>query len=298
MRVVYFGTPDDAVPPLHALVEAGHDVAQVVTQPDRRRGRGNATAPSPVKAAAEALGLPVRTPERARELVDELVALRAQAGVVVAFGQLLPASVLATMPLGFLNLHFSLLPRWRGAAPVERAILAGDHETGVCVMALDEGMDTGPVYRHLATPIGPSETAGQLRARLVELGTPLLVETVAHLPDLEPTPQTGEATNAAKLDVDEFRLDWTRPAAELERVVRAGNPRPGAWTELDGGRCKVLRVEVAEGTDDAPGTVTTDGVVATARGALRLLEVQPAGKASMSASAWLAGRRGATVRFS
>ena len=233
MRVVYFGTPDAAVPPLRALVDAGHDVALVVTQPDRRRGRGNATTPSPVRAAAVDLGLPVRTPDRARELVDELIELRADAGVVVAFGQLLPASVLATMRLGFLNLHFSLLPRWRGAAPVERAILAGDAETGVCVMALDEGMDTGPVYRHLATPIGAHETAGELRARLVDLGTPLLVETVDLLPDLEPVAQTGDATHAAKLDVDEFRLDWTRPASELDRVVRAGNPRPGAWTELD-----------------------------------------------------------------
>jgi methionyl-tRNA formyltransferase len=293
MRVVYFGTPDDAVPPLHALVDAGHDVALVVTQPDRRRGRGNVTTPSPVKAAAEALGLPVRTPDRARELVDELVATRADAGVVVAFGQLLPASVLATMRLGFLNLHFSLLPRWRGAAPVERAILAGDAETGVCVMALDEGMDTGPVYRRLVTPIGAHETARELRARLVELGTPLLVETVDHLPDLDPVPQTGDATHAAKLDVDEFRLHWSRPAAELDRVVRAGNPRPGAWTELDGQRFKVLRAtpEDDDGDGDEPGVVHADGVVATGGGVLRLLEVQPAGKPPMDVRAWLAGRR-------
>jgi methionyl-tRNA formyltransferase len=291
VRVAYFGTPDDAVPPLRALVDRGHDVALVVTQPDRRRGRGNAISPSPVKAAAESLGLPVRTPDRARELVDELVELRADAGVVVAFGQLLPASVLETTRLGFLNLHFSLLPRWRGAAPVERAILAGDAETGVCVMALDEGMDTGPVYRHLATAIGPHETAGELRARLVQLGTPLLAETVDLLPDLEPVPQRGEATHAAKLDVDEFRLDWSRPAVDLDRVVRAGSPRPGAWTELDGQRFKVLRSVPVDGTDGEPGVVTDDGVVATGTGALRLLEVQPAGKPPMDARAWLAGRR-------
>jgi methionyl-tRNA formyltransferase len=292
VRVAYFGTPDAAVPPLRALVDAGHDVALVVTQPDRRRGRGAATTPSPVKAAAEELGLAVRTPDRARELVDELAELRADAGVVVAFGQLLPASVLATMRLGFLNLHFSLLPRWRGAAPVELAILAGDAETGVCVMALDEGMDTGPVYRHLATPFGAHETAGELRARLVDLGTPLLVETVSLLPDLEPVPQTGEATHAAKLDVDEFRLDWTRAAVELDRVVRAGNPRPGAWTELDGQRLKVLRSLPNDQTNGVPGDVTDEGVVTTGNGGLRLLEVQPAGKAAMDAHAWLAGRRG------
>ena len=298
MRVAYFGTPDDAVPPLRALVDAGHDVALVVTQPDRRRGRGNATTPSPVKAAAEELGLPVRTPDRARELVDELLALRADAGVVVAFGQLLPASVLTTTRLGFLNLHFSLLPRWRGAAPVERAILAGDAETGVCVMALDEGMDTGPVYRHLATPIGEHETAGELRARLVELGTPLLVETVALLPDLEPIPQVGEATHAAKLEVAQFRLDWTRSAAELDRVVRAGNPRPGAWTELDGQRIKVLRSVPGDPADGAPGDLSDDGVVMTGDGGLRVLDVQPAGKGPMPMAAWRAGRRGAAVRFS
>jgi len=292
VRVAYFGTPDDAVPPLRALLDAGHDVAVVVTQPDRRRGRGNATTPSPVKEAAAALGLPVRTPDRARELVDELVELRADAGVVVAFGQLLPASVLSTMRLGFLNLHFSLLPRWRGAAPVERAILAGDAETGVCVMALDEGMDTGPVYRHVATPIGVRETAGELRARLVELGTPLLVETVDHLADLEPAPQTGDATHAGKLDVDEFRLDWTRSADELDRVVRAGNPRPGAWTECDGQRLKVLRSLPEADGDGEPGEVDDDGVVATGHGALRLLDVQPAGKAPMNVHAWRAGRRG------
>jgi methionyl-tRNA formyltransferase len=297
MRVAYFGTPDAAVPPLRALVDAGHDVVLVVTQPDRRRGRGSATTPSPVRTAAVDLGLPVLTPDRARELVDELVELRADAGVVVAFGQLLPASVLATTRLGFLNLHFSLLPRWRGAAPVERAILAGDAETGVCVMALDEGMDTGPVYRHLATPIGAHETAGELRARLVELGTPLLVETVDLLPDLEPVAQTGDATHAAKLDVDEFRLDWSRPASELDRVVRAGNPRPGAWTELDDSRFKVLRTAPDGDGDGLSGAVSSDGVVATGAGGLRLLEVQPAGKPPMDARAWLLGRRGAPTRL-
>ena len=301
MRIVYFGTPDAAVAPLRALVAAGHEVLLVVTQPDRRRGRGGATAPSPVKAAALELGLPVSTPDRAREIVDELAAVDADLAVVVAFGQLLPASVLATARRGFVNLHFSLLPRWRGAAPVERAILAGDAETGVCVMALDEGMDTGPVYARYATPIGPDETAGELRARLVDAGTRLLVTTVdAIAAGLEPVAQAGEPTHAAKLAVEEFRLDWSRPAEELARIVRAGNPRPGAWTELDGQRCKVLRAASEPdpaAVDGPPGGVDPGGCVRTGGGRLRLVEVQPSGKAVMPAAAWLAGRRGDLPRF-
>jgi methionyl-tRNA formyltransferase len=300
LRIAYFGTPDDAVPPLHALVDAGHTIAVVVTQPDRRRGRGGGTAPSPVKRAAELLGLPVRTPTRARELVDELTALDLDAAAVVAFGQLLPASVLGTARFGFVNLHFSLLPRWRGAAPVERAILAGDAATGVCVMALDEGMDTGPVYARVATPVDPGENAGALRTRLVTLGTPLLVEVFADLPRRVPTPQVGEPTHAAKLTVDEFRLDWTQPAAVLDRVVRAGNPRPGAWTDVDGRRLKVLAAHVdadASTGDAAPGAVDGDARVATSDGALALDVVQPADRPPMPAPAWLAGRRARPTRL-
>ncbi|GMU78183.1 MAG: methionyl-tRNA formyltransferase [Acidimicrobiia bacterium] len=298
MRIAYFGTPADAVPPLRALVGAGHEVVAVVSQPDRRRGRGGRAEPSPVKAAAVELGLTVRTPDRARELVDELTAIAPDAGVVVAFGQLLPSTVLATARLGFVNLHFSLLPRWRGAAPVERAILAGDRETGVCVMALDEGLDTGPVYATVNTPIGPDESAGALRARLVALGTPLLVGVLADLAERVPRPQAGAATHAAKLTADDFRLDWARTGEELARVVRAGNPRPGAWTFLDGQRVKVLHAAVSGAVLDAPpGTVDPDGRVATGEGSLVLSEVQPAGKAAMDARAWLAGRRGAPTRF-
>ena len=294
MRVAYFGTPDDAVPPLGALVAAGHEVALVVTQPDRRRGRGGATAPSPVRLAAEALGLPVRTPARATELTDELTALGLDAGVVVAFGQLLAPAVLATARLGFVNLHFSLLPRWRGAAPVERAVLAGDAETGVCVMALDEGMDTGPVYARVATPIGAREDAGTLRSRLVDLGTPLLVEVLADLADRTPEPQSGEPVAAPKLTVGEFRLHFDDPVATLDRTVRAGTPRPGAWAECDGRRIKIVRAEPADrAADAAPGTVGADGCVCAADGCLRLVEVQPEGRPVMPAAAWLAGRRGA-----
>ena len=306
MRIAYFGTPTDAVAPLHAVVAAGHDVVLVVTQPDRRRGRGGDTTPSPVKGAAIDLGIPVRTPVRAGELVDELVGLDLEAGVVVAFGQLLPPSVLATARHGFVNLHFSLLPRWRGAAPVERAVLAGDADTGVCVMAIDEGMDTGGVFASVSTPIAPHDTAGELAARLVALGTPLLVEVLADLPSWAAVPQTGEPTHAPKLTVDEFRLDWARPATELARRVMAGNPRPGAWTTLDDRRLKVLRARAEPDPDPhpdpapagtPPGTVDADGCVATGAGRLRLVEVQPEGKAAMTAAAWLAGRQGAPARL-
>jgi methionyl-tRNA formyltransferase len=297
MRIVYCGTPDDAVPALRAIVAAGQEVALVVTQPDRRRGRGAEATPSPVKAAATELGLPVRTPDRAREITDEVRALDADLGVVVAFGQLLPVPLLDATRHGFVNVHFSLLPRWRGAAPVERAMLAGDPETGVCVMQLEEGLDTGPVYAHAATPISPEETAGELRARLVDLGTGLLVRTLPDIPTARPEPQTGETTHAAKLTVEEFRIDPSAPADALARLVRAGNPRPGAWTLVDGRRLKVWRAHARPA--DAPqhpadhgiGTIDRDGGLATGDGVLQLEEVQPEGKAAMPVAAWLAGWR-------
>jgi methionyl-tRNA formyltransferase len=273
VRLVFFGTPDDAVPALRALHAAGHDIPIVVTQPDRRRGRGGATEPSPVKAAAAELGLTVRTPERAREVTDEVAASGADLGVVVAFGQLLPESLITALPLGFVNVHFSLLPRWRGAAPVERAILAGDSETGVCIMQVEKQLDAGAVFVRATTPIGDEETAGELRARLVAVGTDLLLRTLPDIPTITPEPQVGEPTYADKLTVEEFELDFSRPPAELVRVVRAGNPRPGAWTTVDGKRIKVWRARVAENR------------------AFELVEVQPEGKARMSGDAWSRGRR-------
>ncbi|HEY7105195.1 MAG TPA: methionyl-tRNA formyltransferase [Acidimicrobiia bacterium] len=279
MRLVFFGTPDDAVPALRGLHDAGHDVVLVVTQPDRRRGRRGGLDPSPVKAAAAELGLAVRTPSRARDVTDEVANSGAEVGVVVAFGQLLPVPLFTSVPLGFVNVHFSLLPRWRGAAPVERAILAGDRETGVCIMQIEQGLDTGPVYARTSTPIGETETAGELRARLVTMGTDLLVATLPSVASTTPVPQAGEPTTADKLTVEEFELDVTRPADELVRVVRAGNPRPGAWTTVDGARLKVWRARAA------------------ADGGFDLLEVQPEGRARMSADEWLRGRRGAPVRL-
>ncbi|HEV7526709.1 MAG TPA: methionyl-tRNA formyltransferase [Acidimicrobiia bacterium] len=295
MRIVYLGTPAAAVPPLHALVDDNHDIALVVTQPDRRRTRGAGADPSPVKAAALELGLRVLTPEKAREVVDEVRASGAELGVVVAFGQLLPVSLLEALPHGFVNLHFSLLPRWRGAAPVERAILAGDLETGVDLMRIEAGLDTGPVFARARVPIGPDETAGELHARLVDAGTELLRVHLPQVPSAVPEPQVGEPTYADKLTVDEFRLDPQVGAAELARVVRAGNPRPGAWFRVGGRRVKVWRaheIDADATAPVAPGAVDRDGVLGTASGALALDEVQPEGKRAMTAAAWRAGVRG------
>jgi methionyl-tRNA formyltransferase len=292
VRLVFFGTPADAVPSLQALHDDGHEIALVVTQPDRRRGRGGDTSPSPVKEAAAELGLPVLTPERSREVVDEVASSGAEVGVVVAFGQLLPPALLEAVPHGFVNVHFSLLPRWRGAAPVERAILAGDTETGVCIMALEAGLDTGPVYARERTAIGAQETAGELRSRLVTLGTDLLVATLPHVPMASAAPQVGEPTYADKLSADEFALDWTLPADELVRVVRAGNPRPGAWTTDHGSRLKIWRARaLTAGIDAEPGTVFGHTRVAAGEGTLELVEVQPEGRRTIDANAWLAGRR-------
>jgi methionyl-tRNA formyltransferase len=291
VRIAYLGTPVDAVPPLRALLDAGHDVALVITQPDRRRSRGAGAHPSPVKQAALDLGLAVRTPAKAREVTEEVAASGADLGVVVAFGQLLPVSLLEAIDHGFVNMHFSLLPRWRGAAPVERAILAGDSETGVCLMRIEAGLDTGPVYATTRVPIGPTETAGELHERLVDAGTRLLVEQLPSVLSATPEPQQGEATYADKLEVDEFRLDPSRPPADLERLVRAGNPRPGAWCTVGGRRLKVWRAHEAEGAVPS-GVIDTAGGLGTEHGVLVLDEVQPEGKRPMPASAWRAGVRG------
>jgi len=269
-----------AVRPLEALVDAGHDVALVVSQPDRKRGRGGALVPSPVKAAAARLGLPTS------DQVDDAIDVDAELGVVVAYGRLIRPHVLEALP--FVNLHFSLLPRWRGAAPVERAILAGDDTTGACIMALEEGLDTGPVYACETVTIGPDDTADELRAILSLKGTELLLRLLDEgLPD--PTPQEGEATYASKLEPAEHHLEWTRPAAELHRVVRLGQ----AWTTFRGARFKVVRSRVREGPDvPPPGTLDAASlVVGTADGGLELLEVQPEGRPVQAATAWRNGAR-------
>jgi len=291
MRVVFFGTPEDAVPSLRSLLNAGHDVALVVTQPDRRRSRGPGADPSPVKREAAELGLAVATPAKAREVVESVRASGAELGVVVAFGQLLPVSLLEAVPHGFVNVHFSLLPRWRGAAPVERAILAGDTHTGVCLMRVEAGLDTGPVYASRRVTIGADETAGELRARLAALGADLLVEHLPSLPAATPDAQVGDATYADKLTVDEFRIDPLRTATELSRVVRAGNPKPGAWFVVDGRRVKVWRAHAEPDGDDRAGGIDARARLATADGALALDEVQPEGKRAMTGVDWRRGLR-------
>ncbi len=270
--------------PLRALVRAGHDVRLVVTRPDRRRGRGAGTSASPVKAEAEQLGLPVA------HALDAVADAGAELGVVVAYGRVVPGPVLERLPM--VNLHFSLLPRWRGAAPVERAILAGDAVTGVCVMALAEELDTGPLYASREVEIAPGEHLGSLRGRLVEVGTRLLVDVLGR-PLAEPLPQAGEPTYAEKLDPEELRLTWSRPAAELARVVRLDR----AWTTWRGRRLLVLDAEAvatpgvgAAGVGAAPGSLVGSTAV-TGRGALQLLRVQPEGRAPMRAAEWLRGAR-------
>lgn len=296
MRLVYFGTPDDAVPPLRALVAAGHDVALVVTQPDRRRGkRGNELLPSPVKACATELGLPVATPQRSAEIVDEVTALGADLGVVVAFGQLLPPALLAATAHGFVNVHFSLLPRWRGAAPVERALLAGDPTTGVGIMEMEAGLDTGGLFAESRIDIRPDDTAGTLRTRLVEAGTALLVATLPSVIGRVPDPQHGEPTYASKLTVEEFRLDPRCTAAELALRVRAGNPRPGAWATIAGKRLKVLAAVETDVEAPPAGCVSRGAVLGCSPGGLQLVTVQPEGKQPMDATAWIAGRRDEVV---
>jgi len=271
MRLVYLGTPELAVPPLRALVEAGHDVALVVTRVDRRRGRGGATSPSPVKLAALELGIPVS------HSMDDVLTVGAELGVVVAFGRLIPPHVLDQLPM--VNIHFSLLPRWRGAAPVERALLAGDAVTGVAVMAVANELDSGAVYATREVPIGPRATLGELRAELVDVGTELLLTTLSG-PLPTPVPQSGEVTVAAKIRPEEVQLDWTTTAVELDRVVRVG----GAWTTFRGRRLKVLAAEpVDDDADPQPaGSVTSDGRVSTRSGSLRLQQVQPEGKSAMA----------------
>lgn len=273
--IAYLGTPDVAVPPLRALVAAGFDVRVVITAPDARRGRGGATSASPVKAAAIELGLDVA--HRLDAVDDATVDL----GVVVAYGSLIPADLLARVPM--VNLHFSLLPRWRGAAPVERAILAGDEETGVCVMEVVEALDAGGIYAVDRTPVG-DKTLSELWEELSTRGAELLVSTLSH-PLGAPEPQQGEVTYAHKLGPDDRRVPWAADAVSCRRVVRLGR----AWTTLAGDRVLILDADVGADRDAPPGTLSDDATVACGRGSLRLRRVQPAGRAAMDADAWVRG---------
>lgn len=284
------GTPDFAVPVLDALAGAGHEIAAVYTQPPRRAGRGKKTLPSPVQARAEALGLPVRTPVSLKG-DDEQAAfagLNADVAVVAAYGLILPKAVLAAPAHGCLNVHASLLPRWRGAAPIQRAILAGDAETGVCIMQMEAGLDTGPVRLREATPIA-GKAAGELTAELSAMGARLTVTVLADLAAHPAVPQPEDGvTYAAKIDKAETRLDFAQPADAVQRQVRAFNP-PGAWFDANGERVRVLEAAMADGSGE-PGTILdSELTIACGTGAIQPIVVQRAGRGVMSADELLRG---------
>jgi len=281
--VIFMGTPEFSVPVLDALVLAGHDVVCVYCQPPRPAGRGKKDRASPVQARAEALGLPVRHPVSLKtpEAQVEFAALNADIAVVVAYGLILPQAILDAPAQGCVNIHASLLPRWRGAAPIHRAIMAGDAETGVCIMQMEAGLDTGPVLLREATPIRATETTIQLHDRLSEMGARLIVDALAKLPDLvaEPQPEDG-VTYAAKIDKSEALIDWTKPAVEVDRLIRGLSPFPGAWFDLDGTRIKVLGSALADGSGAAGEVLDANLRVACGTGAVQLTRLQRAGKAA------------------
>ena len=291
LRLAFMGSPAFSVPALQALHAAGHTIAAVYAQPPRPAGRGQALRPCPVHAAAEALGLEVRTPARLRADAPAhaaFAALDLDAAVVAAYGLILPQPMLDAPRRGCLNIHASLLPRWRGAGPIQAAVLAGDGETGVTIMQMEAGLDTGPMLLSETVPIGPRMTAADLHDTLSRLGARLVLRALAETPT--PTPQPEGATYARKLTRDSGRLDWTLEAVQLDRVVRAMVPWPGAWTVLDNEVLKVIDAQ-AEPGEGVPGTVL-DGrlLVAAGSGALRLLRVQRPGRAPMAAEAMLRGR--------
>lgn len=290
MKVIFMGTPEFSVPVLDAVAGA-HEVVAVYCQPPRAAGRGKKERASPVQARAEALGLRVRHPLGLKGAAEqaEFVALGAEVAVVVAYGLILPQAVLNAPRFGCVNIHASLLPRWRGAAPIQRAVMAGDAETGVCIMQMTAGLDTGPVLLREATPIGADETSGDLQTRLSEMGVRLILEVLRSMPALRPEPQAAAGvTYAVKIDKAEARVDWSRPAVEVDRLIRGLSPFPGAWCEVGGERVKLLRSHLTGGAG-SPGTVLHGLTVACGRGAVTLTEVQRAGKRPMGAAEFLRG---------
>jgi methionyl-tRNA formyltransferase len=297
LDLVFMGTPDFAATILSALIDAGHLIRAVYTQPPRPAGRGHRLHPSPVQELAERHGLPVHCPASLRNpaVQAEFAAIPATAAVVAAYGLLLPKPALNAPPLGCINVHASLLPRWRGGAPIQRAILAGDAETGITIMQMDEGLDTGPMLLQRAIPIGAKETAGTLGDRLAALGAGLIVEALDDLARgmVQARPQpSASATYAAKLRRDEARLDWRYSATGLERQVRAFDPWPGAWYEGRGERIRVLRADAdpQAAPEAAPGTILDERLsIACGGGAFRPLLVQRAGRAPLDTPAFLRG---------
>lgn len=291
MRIAFMGTPEFAVPTLEALIGAGHDVVAVYSQPPRPAGRGKALRPSPVQQTAEAAGIEVRTP---LSLKDEAVqrdfaALGLDVAVVAAYGLILPRPILDSPRRGCLNVHASLLPRWRGAAPIQRAILAGDRMTGVTIMRMEEGLDTGPMLAAMGTPIG-RKTAGELGAELAALGARYMVLVLERYFSIQARPQADQrATYAPKIGKEEARLDFTRPAIEVERQVRAFNPVPGAWFEANGERIKLLAADPVDGEGPAGTVLDPVLTIACGEGALRPVLVQRSGRAPMTAAELLRG---------
>lgn len=303
MRVVFAGTPEAAVPSLRAVLGSRHEVVGVLTRADARSGRGRTLRPSPVREVAEEAGLPVLTPTSLRdpEVQEQVAAWEPEACPVVAYGLLVPPSLLDLPRHGWVNLHFSLLPAWRGAAPVQHAIRAGDEVTGAVTFRLEEGLDTGPVLGQLTETVRPTDTSGDLLGRLADAGAGLLVATLDALEDgtIVPEAQPAEGvSHAPKITVDDARLDWTRPAYAVDRTVRACTPAPGAWTTWRGERFKVGPLGAVDPADAgaplAPGEVRAERrrvLVGTGRGAVELGQVQPHGKRAMDAQAWARGVR-------
>lgn len=289
MRVIFMGTPDFSVPALRAIA-ARHDVVAVYSQPPRAAGRGQKPRPSPVALAAQDLGIPVRTPARLRDPQDQadFAALDADVAVVVAYGLILPQPVLDAPRLGCLNIHASILPRWRGAAPIHRAILAGDAETGVAIMQMEAGLDTGPVLALTRTPIAADDTTASLHDRLSAMGADLICDVLDRLP-LPAVPQAQDGvTYAAKIDKTEARIDWTLPAEQVDRQIRGLSPFPGAWCMIGDERVKLLASTVVPGQGD-PGTVLPDFTIVCGSGAVRITLAQRAGKRPMTPADLLRG---------
>lgn len=290
MKIIFMGTPDFSVPVLNALHQA-HEIVAVYCQPPRPAGRGKADRPSPVQARAEALGLPVLHPVslRSEDAAKTFAGHGADVAVVVAYGLILPQAVLDAPRLGCLNIHASLLPRWRGAAPIHRAIMAGDAETGVCIMQMEAGLDTGPVLLRESLAIGAEETTAGLHDRLSALGAGMIVKALARLSDLAPQPQPAEGvTYAAKIDKAEARIDFTRPAIEVDRLIRGLSPFPGAWIEVAGERVKLLGSSLANG-QGVPGQVLHGFTLACGEGAVQVTVAQREGKRPMPAAEVLRG---------
>ncbi len=294
MRLAFAGTPEVAVPSLTALLASRHEVVAVITRPDAPAGRGRTVRPSPVRVAAQAAGLEVLTPDHPREaeFQSRLGELDVDVAPVVAYGALVPRSALELPRVGWVNLHFSLLPAWRGAAPVQHAVLAGDEVTGATTFLLDQGLDTGPFFGMLTEQVRPNDTSGDLLGRLAVAGAGLLVATLDGIEDggIHAVPQPAEGISLApKISVDDARVDWSAPALRVDRLVRACTPTPGAWTTLRGRRVKLGPVSVVD--VQLPAGALVDDLVGTATQAVQLGTVRPEGKGEMAATDWLRGLR-------